>query len=144
MKKILILSLLALFGLANMAFSQGGTPQSLDSVYVAGAEKTVLPIYSYSYDGMKHFEGAVAGFVFDVTNYVDTLTVLIFEGGYKGTDNVIRYTPIDTLTELSSSKPYKFYQTPPVFQYYRMRAPLVSGDTATLKNIIYFEKFKLK
>lgn len=144
MKKILILSLLALFGLANMAFSQGSNIQYFDTVSLTVSEKTVTPVYSYSYDGMRNYESAVVGFVFNVVNYTDTLASIIFEGGYKLANGTITYTPIDTLTELSSTKPYSFYQANPVFQYYRLRAPFVSGDVSTLKNIIYFEKFKLK
>jgi hypothetical protein len=140
MKKGLFIMMLAILGIVNTSLGQERVDVFADSVYVAGVEKTIETTYTYTYDGVKYYSG-VAGFLFDVVNYVDTLTILIFEGGYDG----VNYTPIDTLTELNGSYTYKFYQAPPVYQKYRMRAPLVSGDTATLENIIYFEKLpKLK
>lgn len=142
MKKVLLFLLLAFTIFVSNVLGQQGTPQFFDTVSITVSEKTVVPIYSYSYDGMKNYEGAVVGFIFNVANYTDTLASIIFEGGYKLASGTITYTPIDTLTELSSTKPYCFYQTEPVFQYYRLRVPFVTGDNSTLKNIIYFEKFK--
>jgi len=149
MKKVVFIMILALLGIANFTFSQEvvltyNEDSGLDTAYIAGSVVAIAPTSTFTYDGAKFYSG-VAGFVFNVTNYVDTLTVLIFEGGFEGPSGAISYVPIDTLTELIDSRTYSFYQAPPAYQKYRMRAPLVSGDTATVNNIIYFEKVpKLK
>jgi len=141
MKKVLLI-LFAFIVFANLAKGQQGNTQFFDTVSITVSEKTVVPVYSYSYDGMKNYEGAVVGFIFSVSNYTDTLASVILEGGYKLASGTITYTPVDTLTELGATKPYCLYQTEPVFQYYRLRIPFVTGDNSTLKNILYFEKFK--
>jgi len=133
MKKALIISMLLMLGIVNITSGQEKN-SSLDSTYAASETVTVAYDYNDRYQGSVYYDGT-AGFVFTIENYVDTFNHVYFEGSFDG----INFLFIDSLSVLTNGN-YNLSQSPPAYLKYRLNATTATGDTATLKNIIYFEK----
>lgn len=129
--KICILILL-MFGINNISIGQEKN-EEIDSVRIRGTAGIVIATYDDDYSGAQYFEGIV-GYQFTLDNYVDTVDYIILEGSYGD-----YYVPIDTLSNALDGE-YSLFDENPNYLKYRLRIPLISGDTAVLKNNIYFEK----
>ncbi|MCP4762379.1 MAG: hypothetical protein GY870_11410 [archaeon] len=132
MKNIIVLLAIAFISTSAL-FSQEKN-ESLDSVYVVSDTATLEVDYDFYYDGVKKYDGVV-GYQFTVDNYIDTIQLIVLEGGYDG----VNYTPIDSLTEPLDGN-YSLFDTDPIYLKYRLGIYAAAEDTATLKNNIFFQK----
>ena len=131
-KKILILASIML---GVIALSVGQEKYELiDSSYFAGTSGTVEVTYNNYYNGVKYSDGIV-GYQFTTKNYVDTFSKISLEGS----DDGVNYVFVDSVLVLTDGN-YKLYDSTPEFLKYRLNATILTGDTATLDNIIYTEK----
>jgi hypothetical protein len=105
--------------------------ESIDSVSIQSDTSYAEVTYDFTYDGSKHYDGVV-GYIFTVT---DTITQITLEGSYDGETYVV----IDTLG-LTVAGNYKISDVDPEFLKNRLGFYGASGDTATAKNIRYYEK----
>lgn len=130
MKNTLLLALIFIY---CTLFSQEKN-ESIDSVYVVSDTATLEVDYTIYYDGVKNYSGVV-GYMFNVENYVDTIQLIVFEGGYDGQN----YVPIDSLVEPLSGY-YSLYDVNPKYLKYRLGIYAASADTASIKDVTYFQK----
>lgn len=130
-KQILILALMVLS--FNATFSQEKN-EALDAVSIVSDTATLEVDYDFYYDGVKKYDGVV-GYQFTVENTVDTLQMIVLEGGYDG----VNYIPLDTLSEPLDGN-YSLYVTEPIYLKHRLSIYGAAEDTAIVKNNIYFQK----
>lgn len=131
MKRIILL--VAILGLVQFSFGQAYT-QSIDSIYTQSDTSFAPVVYDDYYNGSKTADGVV-GFIFTV---VDTISNVTLEGGYELL-NEIQYVVISNTDSLTGGT-YSVFDSNPKYQNYRLGMYGLSGDTATLKDILYFDK----
>lgn len=108
--------------------------ESIDSVYIVSDTAYAEVDYDFYYDGVKNYDGVV-GYIFSVENYIDTIQLIVLEGGYDGSV----YAPLDSLVEPLNGN-YSLLDIDPAYYKYRLGIYGAAEDTASLKNITYFQK----
>lgn len=129
MKNLINLILILVLS-ANLLHAQEKV-ESIDSIYVQSDTVYAEVDYDFYYDGSKYYDGVV-GYLFTVE---DTINKVSLEGSYDG----VQYVNVADLDSLSNDN-YSISDVDPEYQKYRLGAYGASGDTAILKNIIYYEK----
>jgi hypothetical protein len=131
MKKVLVLFL----GLISFfVINAQEINTNVDSLMFQGVSDVVEVTYTNSFNGIQYYSG-IAGYQFTIENYTDSLNFCYFQGSYDG----VNYILIDTLTVLPDGN-YNFSDENPNYLKYRIYAGAASGDTASIKNVIFYYK----
>jgi hypothetical protein len=133
MKIRIFIFMLAMLGMVNLSFGQTMKVSSVTDVTINSDTAYVQVTYDDNYNGVVSLSDA-SGYHFTVTNTVDTIELIVFEG-----TNGAVYVPIDSLTEPLDGS-YNFNQYPSIFSKTRIGMYGASADTATLEDIIYYDR----
>jgi hypothetical protein len=131
MKRLIFIFMLVSVALTSMAQQR---IQAVDSAYTTNQTKNIIVTYNDEYGGYA-FSNGVVGYAFTIVNYADTLNHVYFQGSWDKTN----WVTVSILPRMTAGN-YILYDSSPEFFYYRLNTSAASGDRATIKNIIYFEK----
>lgn len=133
MKKTIFIFVMAILFMANLSFAQTVKVASVSDVTINSDTAYAQVTYDDNYQGVVRLLDA-SGYQFTVVNTVDTIELIVFEG-----TNGTVYVPIDSLVEPLDGS-YNLYQNPCIFSKTRLGLYGAAADTATLEDIIYYDR----